>query len=38
MARTDDRGNCFGHDSDHPPYEGEGYTCEECGTELKDDD
>lgn len=34
----DGRGNCYDYDSDHPPYEGEGYTCEECGRELTDED
>ncbi|ARQ95242.1 hypothetical protein [Bradyrhizobium phage BDU-MI-1] len=34
----DGRGNCFDYDSDHPPYGGEGYTCEECGKELTDED
>lgn len=26
----DDRGNCFAFDEEHPDYEGEGYTCENC--------
>src|SRR6185369_1162587 len=24
------KGDCFGYDSDHPPYEGEGYRCTKC--------
>lgn len=34
----DGRGNCFGYDDDHPPYEGEGYRCHDCGKELTDED
>ncbi len=30
----DDRGNCFAHYADHPPYDGEDYTCETCGRKL----
>lgn len=24
----DNRGNCFGYDAEHPPYQGEDYRCE----------
>jgi hypothetical protein len=34
----DGRGNCFDYDCEHPPYDGEGYTCHECGEELTDGD
>jgi hypothetical protein len=34
----DDRGNCFGYDEDHPPYEHEEYTCETCGKILTAED
>lgn len=30
----DDRGNCFGWECEHPDYEGEDYTCHECGEPL----
>ena len=31
----DGRGNCFGYDLDHPPYEHEDYRCAGgCGTKL----
>jgi hypothetical protein len=35
----DGRGNCFGYDDDHPPYDGEDYTCHTCRKRLtgKDD-
>ena len=35
----DGRGNCFGYDDDHPPYDGEDYRCESCNRKLtaKDD-
>jgi hypothetical protein len=31
----DGRGNCFGYNDEHPPYEYEDYVCENCGAELK---
>ena len=34
----DDRGNCFDHNSEHPPYEGEGYKCERCKKTLTGED
>lgn len=34
----DGRGNCFGYNADHPPYEGEGYTCEVCNKLLGEED
>lgn len=34
----DDRGNCYGHNAEHPPYEGEGYTCERCNKMLTEQD
>ncbi len=30
----DGRGNCFGYDEEHPPYEHEEYTCADCKKEL----
>lgn len=30
----DGRGNCFEHNADHPPYEGEEYDCELCRKRL----
>jgi len=30
----DGRGNCFEYDTDHPDYDGEGYTCESCNKLL----
>jgi hypothetical protein len=30
----DGRGNCFGYEAEHPEYENEGYTCEQCGRTL----
>jgi hypothetical protein len=33
----DGRGNCFGYDSDHPPYEHEDY-CAKCKRPLTADD
>jgi hypothetical protein len=35
----DGRGNCFEHRGEHPPYDGEGYTCAICNKPLttKDD-
>lgn len=26
----DGRGNCFGHDAEHPDYQGEDYKCTTC--------
>lgn len=34
----DGRGNCFEWNADHPPYEGEEYTCEKCGRLLGEND
>jgi len=34
----DGRGNCFGWDAEHPPYDGTGYRCTDCRAELGDDD
>ena len=34
----DGRGNCFGYDEDHPPYEDTDYTCETCRCRLKEKD
>lgn len=34
----DGRGNCFGYDDDHPPYEDTDYLCERCGRELTEKD
>lgn len=34
----DGRGNCFDYDSEHPDYEGEGYTCSRCRKELREED
>ena len=36
----DGRGNCFGYDAEHPPYDGEDYRCHNCGRLLRglDDD
>lgn len=34
----DERGNCFGYDEDHPPYENEDYKCAECHKELTEED
>ena len=30
----DGRGNCFGYDAEHPPYEDEDYRCETCNKPL----
>lgn len=42
VARTgtgpDNRGNCYGYDAEHPPYEGEDYTCHKCGDALGEED
>lgn len=34
----DDRGNCFGYDSDHPDYEQNGYRCTKCRKYLTEED
>lgn len=34
----DNRGNCFAYEADHPPYEGEDYTCEICNKKLTAND
>ena len=35
----DDRGNCFGHNEDHPPYDDPTmYRCERCNKPLGDKD
>jgi hypothetical protein len=36
----DDRGNCFGYDEEHPPYDDDLYTCVTCRKHLTgfDDD
>lgn len=34
----DGRGNCYGYEESHPPYDDTDYKCEECGCELTDDD
>ena len=34
----DGRGNCFGHNEDHPPYEDENYKCERCKKRLTAED
>lgn len=36
----DGRGNCFGYDCDHPPYEDDPdvYRCHDCGKVLTDRD
>ena len=34
----DGRGNCYGYDEDHPPYEDTHYTCETCGNLLTERD
>ncbi len=33
----DGRGNCFGYDAEHPPYD-DWYNCEICRKQLTDDD
>lgn len=30
----DGRGNCFGYDAEHPPYEETNYTCNVCHARL----
>lgn len=34
----DDRGNCFGYDEDHPPYEETDYHCHFCDALLDEQD
>ena len=34
----DGRGNCFSHNTEHPPYSSDNYRCEVCGKILEDDD
>ena len=34
----DDRGNCFGYDSEHPEYSDTDYTCHKCNKTLTDYD
>lgn len=34
----DDRGNCFGYDEDHPPYEETDYRCHFCDAPLDEQD
>lgn len=34
----DGRGNCFDHNAEHPPYEGEDYKCETCRCTLTEKD
>lgn len=34
----DGRGNCFGYDAEHPPYEGTDYRCVICNEELTEAD
>lgn len=34
----DGRGNCFGYNDDHPPYEYEDYRCHTCGKLLDAED
>ena len=34
----DDRGNCYGYEAEHPPYEGEDYTCIKCKRRLSEED
>jgi hypothetical protein len=34
----DGRGNCFGYDAEHPPYEDEDYDCYSCGKRLRERD
>jgi hypothetical protein len=31
----DGRGNCYGYNDEHPPYEDEDYTCENCRRLLR---
>jgi hypothetical protein len=34
----DGRGDCFGYNSDHPPYEWEDYRCRDCQEPLTEED
>jgi len=34
----DGRGNCYGWDAEHPPYEEEDYKCVSCGATLEEKD
>lgn len=34
----DGRGNCFGYDTEHPPYGDIGYDCHKCGKALTERD
>lgn len=34
----DGRGNCFGYNDDHPPYEDTTYRCHDCKKPLTEDD
>jgi len=34
----DDRGNCYGYDAEHPPYEDTDYACEGCRDLLTEED
>ena len=34
----DNRGNCFGYEAEHPPYEDTGYECEVCHICLTEED
>lgn len=34
----DGRGNCFGYDAEHPPYENEDYVCTKCRRLLEEED
>lgn len=37
-SENDGRGNCFEHNSPHPWYEGDDYTCHACGKQLTEED
>ena len=34
----DGRGNCYGYNEDHPPYEDTDYTCHTCHRRLGEND
>lgn len=34
----DGRGDCFGYDEDHPPYDEADYRCHKCGKPLTGED
>jgi len=34
----DGRGNCFGYEAEHPPYDGEDYDCAVCHERLTGED